>query len=36
MVSRLISEMISAGRLAKRGKHYIILEDFAENLRKHG
>jgi CRP/FNR family cyclic AMP-dependent transcriptional regulator len=36
MVSRLISEMISAGRLAKRGRHYIILEDFAENLRKHG
>jgi len=36
MVSRLISGMISAGRLAKRGNHYIILEDFAENLRKHG
>jgi hypothetical protein len=36
LVGRLIDEMISAGRLAKRGKQYIILEDFAENLRKHG
>jgi CRP-like cAMP-binding protein len=36
MVSRLIDEMTSAGKLAKRGKHYIILEDFAENLRTHG
>jgi CRP-like cAMP-binding protein len=36
MVSRLIDEMISAGRLAKRGKHYIILDDFAGNRQKHG
>jgi hypothetical protein len=35
-VSRLIDEMISAGRLAKRGKHYIILDDLAVNLQKHG
>jgi CRP/FNR family cyclic AMP-dependent transcriptional regulator len=27
MVSRLIAEMISAGRLAQTGKHYIILDD---------
>ena len=36
MVSRLIDEMISVGRLAKRGKHYIILDDLAVNLQKHG
>jgi CRP-like cAMP-binding protein len=36
MVSRLIDEMISAGRLAKRGKHYIMLDDLAVNLQKHG
>jgi CRP/FNR family transcriptional regulator, cyclic AMP receptor protein len=34
MVSRLISEMIAAGRLAQNGKHYIILEDSTVNLRK--
>jgi CRP-like cAMP-binding protein len=31
IISRLISEMISAGRLAKYGKHYIVLDDFALN-----
>jgi CRP/FNR family transcriptional regulator, cyclic AMP receptor protein len=36
MVSRLISEMISAGRLAQTGKHYIILDDFAVNIQKQG
>jgi CRP/FNR family cyclic AMP-dependent transcriptional regulator len=29
MVSRLIAEMISAGRLAQDGKHYIIMDDSA-------
>jgi CRP-like cAMP-binding protein len=29
MVSRLIAEMISAGRLAQNGKHYITIEDSA-------
>ena len=27
MVSKLISEMISAGRLATHGRHYILLDD---------
>jgi CRP/FNR family cyclic AMP-dependent transcriptional regulator len=34
MVSRLISEMISAGSLAQDGKHYIILDESADNIRK--
>jgi len=29
MVSRLIAEMISAGRLIQDGKHYIITDDSA-------
>jgi CRP-like cAMP-binding protein len=32
MVSRLIGEMISTGRLAKSGKHYIVRHDSAEMI----
>jgi CRP/FNR family transcriptional regulator, cyclic AMP receptor protein len=34
MVSRLIAEMISAGRLAQNGKHYIVIDESALKSEK--